>query len=126
MLGQYVGDPLGKGEAKTSYIDDKMVSKESVTPTFATVVLHIKNERWEGVPFILQCGKGVCVLMCADVCAACVLRPVCLRGVCAHVPLECVCACVQWELMYAVINTFHLGASVVVLTDLCTFGTIRL
>lgn len=30
----------------------------SVTPTFATAVLHVKNERWDGVPFILRCGKG--------------------------------------------------------------------
>lgn len=31
---------------------------ESVTPTFATVVLFVQNERWDGVPFILRCGKG--------------------------------------------------------------------
>eukprot|EP00731_Ephydatia_muelleri_P001953 Em0001g1953a len=31
----------------------------SVTPTFATAVLHIKNERWDGVPFILRCGKAL-------------------------------------------------------------------
>ena len=30
----------------------------SVTPTFATAVLYVKNERWDGVPFILRCGKG--------------------------------------------------------------------
>ena len=30
----------------------------SVTPTYALAVLFINNERWEGVPFILRCGKG--------------------------------------------------------------------
>lgn len=33
----------------------------SVTPTFATVALFVKNERWDGVPFILRCGKGMYV-----------------------------------------------------------------
>ena len=61
VLGQYVGDPAGEGEAKTSYLDDKTVPAGSVTPTFATAVLHINNERWDGVPFILRCGKGACV-----------------------------------------------------------------
>ena len=30
----------------------------SVTPTYALAVMHINNERWEGVPFIMRCGKG--------------------------------------------------------------------
>jgi len=28
-----------------------------VTPTFATVILTVNNERWRGVPFILKAGK---------------------------------------------------------------------
>jgi len=58
VLGQYVGDPQGEGEAKLGYLDDPSVPKGSVTATYATTVLFIKNERWEGVPFILRCGKG--------------------------------------------------------------------
>lgn len=38
VLGQYEG-----------YKDDPTVSQDSNTPTFATVVLRIHNERWEGV-----------------------------------------------------------------------------
>ncbi|XP_073006859.1 glucose-6-phosphate 1-dehydrogenase, cytoplasmic isoform-like isoform X1 [Typha latifolia] len=48
VLGQYEG-----------YKDDPTVSDSSNTPTFATVVLRIHNERWEGVPFILKAGKAL-------------------------------------------------------------------
>ncbi|KAK9039591.1 hypothetical protein V6N11_014787 [Hibiscus sabdariffa] len=48
VLGQYEG-----------YRDDPTVPDHSNTPTFATVILHIHNERWEGVPFILKAGKAL-------------------------------------------------------------------
>ena len=31
----------------------------STCPTFAAAVLRINNERWDGVPFILKCGKAL-------------------------------------------------------------------
>lgn len=37
VLGQYEG-----------YKDDPTVPENSNTPTFASVILHIHNERWEG------------------------------------------------------------------------------
>ncbi|OVA17572.1 glucose-6-phosphate dehydrogenase [Macleaya cordata] len=48
VLGQYEG-----------YTDDSTVSDHSNTPTFATMILRIHNERWEGVPFILKAGKAL-------------------------------------------------------------------
>ncbi|WRX22608.1 Glucose-6-phosphate dehydrogenase [Theobroma cacao] len=48
VLGQYEG-----------YTDDPTVPDHSNTPTFATVILRIHNERWEGVPFILKAGKAL-------------------------------------------------------------------
>ncbi|PON95275.1 glucose-6-phosphate dehydrogenase [Trema orientale] len=48
VLGQYDG-----------YRDDPTVPDNSNTPTFATVVLRIHNERWEGVPFIVKAGKAL-------------------------------------------------------------------
>ncbi|KAL5991171.1 Glucose-6-phosphate 1-dehydrogenase, cytoplasmic isoform [Asimina triloba] len=48
VLGQYEG-----------YKDDPTVPNNSNTPTFATVVLRIHNERWEGVPFIMKAGKAL-------------------------------------------------------------------
>ena len=58
VLGQYAGNPEGEGDAKFGYLDDKTVPKGSSTPTFAMAAMYIRNERWDGVPFILKCGKG--------------------------------------------------------------------
>ena len=58
VLGQYVGDPNGEGDAQKGYLDDPTVPTGSNTPTFALAVCHINSERWDGVPFILRCGKG--------------------------------------------------------------------
>ena len=35
------------------------VWQDSRTPTFCMAVLRIRNERWDGVPFILKAGKGL-------------------------------------------------------------------
>lgn len=51
VLGQYVGDPAGKGEEQKGYLDDPTVPKGSLTPTFATAVLYVQNERWDGKRF---------------------------------------------------------------------------
>lgn len=48
VLGQYVGDPAGTGEAQKGYLDDPTVPVGSTTPTFATAVLYVGNERWDG------------------------------------------------------------------------------
>lgn len=59
VLGQYIGNPDGEGDAKFGYTDDKTVPEGSKTPTFACAVVNINNERWDGVPFILKCGKAL-------------------------------------------------------------------
>ena len=56
VLGQYGPNAAG---SKPGYLDDTTVPRGSVTPTFATAVLHINNPRWRGVPFILKCGKAL-------------------------------------------------------------------
>lgn len=56
VIGQYGRDAEGK---TPSYLDDPGVPKDSVTPTFATAVIHVNNARWKGVPFILKCGKAL-------------------------------------------------------------------
>lgn len=48
VLGQYVGDPEGEGDAKLGYLDDPTVPKGSSQATFATAVLYVHNERWDG------------------------------------------------------------------------------
>ncbi|EEC13253.1 glucose 6-phosphate dehydrogenase, putative, partial [Ixodes scapularis] len=59
VLGQYVGKPDGTGEERLGYLDDPTVPAGSRTATYATAVAYINNERWEGVPFILRCGKAL-------------------------------------------------------------------
>lgn len=54
VLGQYVGNPNGEGEASKGYLDDPTVPRGSTTATFAAVVLYVDNERWEG-----RSGAGV-------------------------------------------------------------------
>jgi glucose-6-phosphate 1-dehydrogenase len=55
ILGQYTKSADGK---EPGYLDDQTVPKGSKTPTYAAAVFYVHNERWEGVPFILKCGKG--------------------------------------------------------------------
>lgn len=60
VLGQYAGDPKSSDEdARLGYLDDKTVPQGSNTPTFAVARFNIANERWDGVPFILKCGKAL-------------------------------------------------------------------
>lgn len=59
VLGQYVGKEGGVGQEGLGYLQDPTVPKDSTTPTFACAVMRIKNERWDGVPFILKSGKAL-------------------------------------------------------------------
>lgn len=55
LIGQY---DASKDGTSLGYIEDKGVPKDSVTPTYAAAVFYIHTPNWEGVPFILKCGKG--------------------------------------------------------------------
>lgn len=54
VIGQYLGN-----EQKPAYRDVEGVAPDSRTPTFACTVLHIRNARWAGCPFILKAGKAL-------------------------------------------------------------------
>jgi glucose-6-phosphate 1-dehydrogenase len=56
IIGQY-GKSLDG--TKPGYKEDDTVPKDSRCPTFASMVAYIKNERWDGVPFILKAGKAL-------------------------------------------------------------------
>ncbi|KAK4991973.1 Glucose-6-phosphate 1-dehydrogenase [Elasticomyces elasticus] len=56
IIGQYEKSLDG---SKPGYKDDDTVPKDSRCPTFASMVAYIKNERWDGVPFILKAGKAL-------------------------------------------------------------------
>ena len=61
VLGQYIGNPVGEGDAEQGYLDDPTVPKGSVTPTFALGVFYIRNERWDGMYVGIGC---VCMYLC--------------------------------------------------------------
>ncbi|KAI9660180.1 MAG: Glucose-6-phosphate 1-dehydrogenase [Trizodia sp. TS-e1964] len=56
IIGQYGRSLDG---TKPSYKDDDSVPKDSRCPTFCALVAYVKNERWDGVPFILKAGKAL-------------------------------------------------------------------
>ena len=45
----------------TGYRDDPGVPNDSKTATYACAKLHIDNDRWAGVPFIMKCGKALLI-----------------------------------------------------------------
>eukprot|EP00035_Acanthoeca_spectabilis_P035025 m.32102 g.32102 ORF g.32102 m.32102 type:complete len:541 (-) comp7008_c0_seq1:1300-2922(-) len=60
VLGQYVANPVeGNPDSAQGYLQDPTVPDDSKTATFATCVLHVNNERWKGVPFIMRAGKAL-------------------------------------------------------------------
>jgi glucose-6-phosphate 1-dehydrogenase len=56
IIGQYGKSLDGM---KPAYKEDTTVPKDSRCPTFCAMVAYIKNERWDGVPFILKAGKAL-------------------------------------------------------------------
>jgi len=55
VVGQYSTGPHGQ----PAYVDDPGVPENSTAPTFCTCVMYVKNERWDGVPFIIKAGKAL-------------------------------------------------------------------
>jgi glucose-6-phosphate 1-dehydrogenase len=54
VLGQYTANNSHPG-----YAQEDTVPSDSLAPTFCSTVLHVDNDRWRGVPFVLKCGKGL-------------------------------------------------------------------
>lgn len=58
VIGQYTAGELG-GHHYPGYLEERGTPPGSVTPTYAAAVLHIKNRRWDGVPFYIVAGKAM-------------------------------------------------------------------
>ena len=54
VFGQYVGKDKIPG-----YLEESDVPNNSITPTYGSTILFIKNRRWDGVPFFLVSGKAL-------------------------------------------------------------------
>ncbi len=61
VLGQYAGNPAAAAheDAHLGYTDDPGVSNASKAATYSLTVLHIDNDRWRGVPFVIRAGKAL-------------------------------------------------------------------
>jgi len=60
VVGQYVAsNKPNVPESFKSYTDDETVAEDSHAATFASAIFRIANERWDGVPFFLKCGKAL-------------------------------------------------------------------
>jgi glucose-6-phosphate 1-dehydrogenase len=57
IVGQYVAAP--GATAGPGYVEEPGVPRDSCTPTYASAVLEIRNDRWRGVPFMIAAGKAV-------------------------------------------------------------------
>ena len=57
-VGQYTAGEH-KGRTQGGYTDDKTVPDDSRTPTLGAAVIHIDNDRWREVPFLVLAGKGM-------------------------------------------------------------------
>ncbi len=55
-IGQYGASLTG---SQSAYVEASNVPRDSVTPTYAAAVLQIENERWDGVPFLIESGKAL-------------------------------------------------------------------
>ena len=56
VRGQYGAGSIG-GKPVPGYREEKDVAPDSVTETFASVVMWFDNWRWSGVPFYIRSGK---------------------------------------------------------------------
>lgn len=54
-----ISNTVSNGSIRKGYLDESDVPEGSLTETFAMAKLYIDNERWEGVPFVIWCGKGL-------------------------------------------------------------------
>eukprot|EP00440_Ansanella_granifera_P017810 gb/GFBE01019343.1/.p1 GENE.gb/GFBE01019343.1/~~gb/GFBE01019343.1/.p1 ORF type:complete len:626 (+),score=167.72 gb/GFBE01019343.1/:1-1878(+) len=62
FLGQFTANTWYEGgveHKEPGYLDDETVPAGSKCPTYAAVALHIDNDRWRGVPFLMRAGKGL-------------------------------------------------------------------
>jgi len=62
FLGQFgagTREENGAVHSEPGYLEDTTVPPGSRCPTFAAVVMHVENERWHGVPFMMRAGKAL-------------------------------------------------------------------
>lgn len=61
IIGQYTDSLDGTEDA---YIKERGISEDSLCATFCSMVVHIDNDKWRGVPFVITAGKGLDERLC--------------------------------------------------------------
>lgn len=56
VFGQYTAGEMD-GESIPGYLDEEGITGDSETETFVALRTHVRNWRWQGVPFVLRTGK---------------------------------------------------------------------
>ncbi|KAH8237481.1 hypothetical protein KR038_000546 [Drosophila bunnanda] len=59
VIGQYRSHVDNEDPARCGYKEHSYIADDSTQATFAQVILHIDNSRWQGVPFILRAGMAL-------------------------------------------------------------------
>lgn len=63
VLGQYTGAVTAAGR-QNAYVEEPGIPSDSRTPTYAAMVAHVNNWRWDGVPFFIRAGKALETKLC--------------------------------------------------------------
>jgi glucose-6-phosphate 1-dehydrogenase len=58
VVGQYTAG-MRQDRPHPGYLEEPGIPAGSITPTYAAAVLHVRNRRWDGVPFLIRAGKGM-------------------------------------------------------------------
>jgi len=58
VVGQYSAG-MHDGTRHVGYLEEPGVPADSITPTYASAVLQVRNRRWDGVPFLIRAGKAL-------------------------------------------------------------------
>jgi len=58
VVGQYTSSTY-ENIPRKSYLEEEGIPPYSITPTYAAVVLKIRNRRWDGIPFLIRAGKAL-------------------------------------------------------------------
>ena len=72
IMGQYAKSEDGE---KPAFKDEEAVPDDSRCATFCAAIAHIDNERWNGVPFFLQAGKGILIAVVHRQCMLTTVKP---------------------------------------------------
>lgn len=59
VIGQYTSGADSNGKKHDGYLDDKTTADDSIAHTYCCQVMFINNDRWRGVPIIINAGKAL-------------------------------------------------------------------